>query len=84
MAWGSLLAVTTVLARLESRREEGAPRILRSAHVLTGARNVDWNTFSRTANALLDGPTLETIPIMEYIRVRTNLELVNEGTATRA
>ena len=38
----------------------------------------DWNTFAGTAKALLDGRTLETIPIMEYVWERTNRELVNE------
>ena len=65
-------------ARLESRREDWALRMLRSAHVLKGAGNVDWNTFAGTAKALLDGRTLETIPIMEYVWERTNRELVNE------
>ncbi len=65
-------------ARLESRREDWALRMLRSAHVLKGAGNVDRNTFAGTAKALLDGRTLETIPIMEYVWERTNRELVNE------
>ena len=38
-------------ARLESRREDWALRMLRmlrSAHVLKGAGNVDWKTFAGT------------------------------------
>ncbi|MCY4557702.1 MAG: hypothetical protein OXF79_15230, partial [Chloroflexi bacterium] len=65
-------------ARLESRREAWALRMLRSAHVLKGAGNVDWNTFAGTAKALLDGRTLETIPIMEYVWERTNRDLAKE------
>ena len=65
-------------ARLEPRREDWALRILRSAHVLKGAGNVDWNTYAGTARALLDGQALETIPIMEYVWQRANRELVNE------
>ena len=59
------------LARLETRREDWARRMLRSAHVLKGAGNVDWRTFAATAMALLDGRALETIPIMEYVCERT-------------
>ena len=65
-------------ARLEPRREDWALRMLRSAHVLKGARNVDWKTFAGTAKALLDGRALETIPIMEYVWERTNRVLANE------
>ena len=65
-------------ARLESRREDWALRMLRSAHVLKGAGNVDWNTYAGTAKAVLDGQALETTPIMEYVWQRTNRELVNE------
>ena len=65
-------------ARLEPRREDWALRMLRSAHVLKGAGNVDWKTFAGTAKAVLDGRALETIPIMEYVWERTNRVLVNE------
>ena len=65
-------------ARLESRREDWALRMLRSAHVLRGAGNVDWNTFAGTAKALLDGRTLETIQILEYVWERTSRELAKE------
>ena len=65
-------------ARLEPRREDWALRMLRSAHVLKGAGNVDWKTFAGTAKAVLEGRTLETIPIMEYVWERTNRVLVNE------
>ena len=65
-------------ARLESRREDWALRMLRSAHVLKGGGNVDWRTFTGTAKSVLDGRALETIPIMEYVWERTNSELVNE------
>ena len=65
-------------ACLGSRREDWARRMLRSAHVLKGAGNVDWLTFAGTAKVLLDGRALETIPIMEYVWQRTNMVLVNE------
>ena len=65
-------------ARLEQRREDWALRMLRSAHVLKGAGNVDWKTFAGTAKAVLDGRAFETIPIMEYVWERTNRELANE------
>ena len=52
--------------------------MLRSAHVLKGAGNVDWRTFAATAMALLDGRTLETIPIMEYVCERTYRALAIE------
>ena len=65
-------------ARLEPRREDWALRMLRSAHVLKGAGNVDWKTFAWTARAVLDGRALETVPIMEYVWERTNRVLVNE------
>ena len=65
-------------ARLEPRREDWAPRMLRSAHVLKGAGNVDWKTFAGTAKAVLDGRALETIPIMEYVCERTNKVLAKE------
>ena len=65
-------------ARLEPLRGDWALRMLRSAHVLKGAGNVDWKTYAATAKALLDGQALETIPIMEYVWQRTNRELVNE------
>ena len=65
-------------ARLEPHREDWARRMLRSAHVLKGAGNVDWNTYAGTAKALLDGQALETIPIMEYVWQRTNRDLMNE------
>ena len=66
-------------ARLESRREDNwARRMLRSAHVLKGARNVDWRTFAGTAIALLDGRALETMPIMEYVCERTYRALAIE------
>ncbi len=42
-------------ARLEPRREDWALRMLRSAHVLKGAGNMDWKTYAATAKALLDG-----------------------------
>ena len=66
------------LARLETRREDWALRMLRSAHVLKGAGNVDWRTFAGTAMALLGGRALETIPIMEYVCQRTYRAVVNE------
>ena len=65
-------------ARLELRREDWALRMLRSAHVLKGAGNVDWKTFAGTAKAVLDGRTLETIPIMGYVWERTNRVLARE------
>ena len=65
-------------ARLEPRREDWALRMLRSAHVLKGAGNVDWKTFAGTAKAVLDGRALETIPIMEYVWERTNKVLAKE------
>ena len=65
-------------ARLEPRREDWALRMLRSSHVLKGARNVDWKTFAGTAKAVLDGRALETIPIMEYVWERTNRVLAKE------
>ena len=58
---------TGFLARLEFRREDWALRMLRGAHVLKGARNVDWRTFAGTATAVLEGQALETIPIMQYV-----------------
>ncbi|MCY3793066.1 MAG: hypothetical protein OXG51_01660, partial [Gammaproteobacteria bacterium] len=58
-------AKTAFFAWLESRREDWALRMLRSAHVLKGAGNVDWNTVAATAKSVLDGRALETIPIME-------------------
>ena len=70
-------------ARLESRREDWALRMLRSAHVLKGAGNVDWNTYAGTAKTFLDGQALETIPIMEYVWQRTNRDLVNEELMRR-
>ena len=66
------------LARLDRRREDSALRMLRSAHVLKGAGNVDWRTFAGTAMALLDGRALETIPIMEYVCERTYRALAIE------
>ena len=66
------------LARLETRCEHWALRMLRSAHVLKGAGNIDWRPFAGTAMALLDGQALETIPIMEYVCRRTYRALVNE------
>ena len=42
-------------ARLETRCEHWALRMLRSAHVLKGAGNIDWRPFAGTAMALLDG-----------------------------
>ena len=66
------------LTRLETRREDWARRMLRSAHVLKGAGNVDWRTFAATAMALLDGRALETIPIMEYVCERTYRALAIE------
>ena len=66
------------LPRIETRREDRALRMLCSAHVLKGASNVDWWTFAGTAMALLDGRTLETIPIMAYICQRNYRALVNE------
>ena len=65
-------------ARLEAWREDWAQRMLRSAHVLKGAGNVDWNSFAGTARALLDGQALETVPIMEHVRERTQRELAIE------
>ena len=65
-------------ARLDSRREDWALRMLRNAHVPRGAGNVDWRTFAGTAKALLDGRALETIPILEYVWQRTNRVLVDE------
>ena len=65
-------------ARLEPRREDWALRMLRSAHVLKGARKVDWKTFAGTAKAVLAGRPLETIPIMEYVWERTNRVLARE------
>ena len=65
-------------ARMELRREDWALRMLRTAHVLKGTRNVDWKTFTGTAKAVLDGRAFETIPIMEYVWERTNRELANE------
>ena len=67
-----------LFTRLEPRREAWAVRMLRSAHVLKGAGNVDWKTFVGTAEAVLDGRALETIPIMEYVWERTNRVLANE------
>ena len=65
------------------RTTDWALRMLRSAHVLKGAGNVDWRTFAGTAMALLDGRALETIPIMEY--VCQNLQGPGKrGTAQRA
>ena len=64
-------AKAAFFARLDSRREGWALRMLRSAHVLKGAGNVDWRTFAGTAMDLLDGRALETIPIMEYVCERT-------------
>ena len=69
---------TGFFARLEPRREEWAQRMLRSAHVLKGAGNVDWKTFAATARAVLDRRALETIPIMEYVWERTNRDLAKE------
>ena len=65
-------------ARLEPRREDWALRMLRSAHVLKGAGNVDWKTFAATAKAVLEGCALETIPIMEYVWERTKRALAKE------
>ena len=65
-------------ARLDSRREDWALRMLRSAHVLKGGGNVDWRTFSGTAKAALVSRALETIPIMEYVWEMTSRELVKE------
>ena len=69
---------TGFFTRLEPRREEWAQRMLRSAHVLKGAGNVDWKTFAATARAVLDGRALETIPIMEYVWERTKRDLAKE------
>ena len=66
------------LARLDRRREDWALRMLRSAHVLKGAGNVDWRTFAGTAMALLDGRALVTVPIMEYVCERTYRALAIE------
>ena len=52
--------------------------MLRSAHVLKGAGNVDLRTFAGTAMALLGGWGLETILIMKYAYQRTYRALVNE------
>ena len=41
-------------ARLDPRCKDWALRMLRSAHVLKGAGNVDWKTFAGTAKAALD------------------------------
>ena len=65
-------------ARLEPRREDWALRVLRSAHVLKGAENVDWTTYAGTVKALLDGQALETIPIIKYVGRRTNRDRANE------
>ena len=66
------------LARIETRREDWALRMLRSAHILNGAGNVDWRTFAGTAKALLDGWALEDMPIMEYVCERTYRALAIE------
>ena len=42
--------------RLEPRREAWAVRMLRSAHVLKGAGNVDWKTFAGTARGRAGRP----------------------------
>ena len=65
-------------ACLGSRREDWARRMLRSAHVLKDAGNVDWLTFAETAKVPLDGRALEMIPITENVWQRTNMVLVNE------
>ena len=52
--------------------------MLRCAHDLKGAGNVDWRTFAGTAKAVLEDRVLETIPIMAYVWERTNRVLVNE------
>lgn len=65
---------TGFFASLESRREHWSLRMLRGAHVLRGARKMDWNTLAGTAKALLAGRTLETISIMEYVWERTALD----------
>ena len=70
-------------ARLEPCREGWALRMLRGAHVLLCAGNVDWNTYAGTAGALLDGQALETIPIMEYVWQRATRGLVNEELMRR-
>ena len=61
------------LARIETRREDWALRMLRSAHILKGAGNVDWRTFAGTAKALLDGWALEDMPI-HGVCLRENLQ----------
>ena len=75
---GADRAMAGFFARLESRREDWALRMLRSAHVLKGAGNVDWRTFGGTAKSVLDGRALETIPIMEHVWQRTNRDLAIE------
>ena len=74
---------TGYFARPEPGREDWARQMLRSAHVLKGAENVDWNTYAGITKALLNGQAPETIPIMEYVRQRTNRELVNEELERR-
>ena len=71
-------AKAAFFARIDSRREGWALRMLRSAHVLKGAGNVDWRTFAGTAMGLLEGWALETIPIMEYVCERTYRALAIE------
>ena len=75
---GADRAMAGFFARLESRREDWALRMLRSAHVLKGAGNVDWRTFAGTAKSVLEGRALETIPIMEHVWQRTNRDLAVE------
>ena len=65
-------------ASLETRRDAWALLMLRGAHVLKDAENGDWRSFVATAMALLDGRSMETIPIMEFIRCGTYEALLNE------
>ena len=54
-------------AKMEGRRDDWPPVMLRAAHVLKGAGDEGWRSFAATASALLDGRELRTVPIMGHI-----------------
>ena len=54
-------------ARMEERRNDWTLVMLRAAHVLKGAGDDGWCSFAATAAALLEGRSLETVPVMDYM-----------------
>ena len=65
-------------AQLDSRREDQELRTLRSAHMRKASQDVDRNTFTGTAEAMLHGWALETDPVLEYVWRSKNRKLLNK------